>query len=84
MPCAKPVNARVEGRGGIRERFRVQMRLVPQGRPTIAHRLNGGSGMTITQSPEGAKELFRPSGTVLIRDAPSDESLGYCRSSLRD
>ena len=63
-----------------------------QGRPTLAHGFNRGWRMETSASPAGAKEtrgqskrfLLSLTGLIYYRHAPSDESLGYHRTPLRD
>ena len=65
---------------------------VPQGRPTIAHRFNGGSASAHRlksrrdgrRFPSGGRVFFRPSGAYAPSSAlPTVETAGYFLSPLR-
>ena len=65
---------------------------VPEGRPTIAHRFNGGSASAHRlksrrdgrRFPSGGRVFFRPSGTCSFLFAlPTVETVGYFLSPLR-
>jgi hypothetical protein len=62
--------------------------VVPEGPGRIAQRFNAGSDATRLLSPKGTAGnwLVQPSFRDLrrCRPNPSVETLGYCRSSLRD
>ena len=73
---------------------RVAIESQPGGREKIAQRLIAGHSSSTQRVPPGTEEsfarrkggtFFRPFGTwSSVAPVPSDESLGYARSSLRD